>query len=353
MGKSDHINFGDILMAGYWAAWVAELGLEPMLVNPTDEFYEHVRLMVPGVKRTLLQAVRPNDVLAGIYFGGGYFGQTITSPLGWIGKWGNESPFWRFHLYLSKNKIPYAGFSVEIGPIFNFAAKKKITSIISSASLFVARNNKSASYASKLTNKSIPEGGDVIFEVESSCIDKNTGNLGVDKLAVHVTDKVSNRSARTRSFLNAIVAVDGIRAMSEVILIFDAPASDDQLEAVKWLTERIQSPTRISHFKNCRETINSVSACSHLITTKLHLGVTALAKRKNVLCFSDHPKVARFYKQNKFESNLETFNFSSGTQKKRQISKFISTKKIVRRPNVENFYEVETKRWLMSLEGAI
>ena len=36
MGKSDHINFGDILMAGYWAAWVAELGLEPMLVNPTD-----------------------------------------------------------------------------------------------------------------------------------------------------------------------------------------------------------------------------------------------------------------------------------------------------------------------------
>lgn len=347
VGKSAHQNFGDILMAGLVARWVVEMGFQPVLFSQSKEFSRHVEGIEPKCLSTSSLESEKN-VIAGIFYGGGYFGHNYFGFKKWGNDWLKEAYFESAYEYLCNCGIPYAVYSVEFGPIYNRKVRDIVKSIILKSDQVVTRNSRSSKYVKKITGKEVENGGDIIFSTFNKGGHKGGECIDGTEIVIHYTDKVSYKNLWTISYLSSIKdALEGAGVKKVTFVSDSAEVLIDQ-KVVSEFTS-VANVSRVD-FVDVSHLMEKIATCTHLITTKLHLGVLALSMGKNVLCVSDHPKIKRFYMDLNLENKLISFYFSPKFLKNKKIKEFLGQKHINNNRVHSCFdYESRIKGWLSAL----
>lgn len=90
-------------------------------------------------------------------------------------------------------------------------------------------------------------------------------------------------------------SVNNIDSIGEVVLFSDNEETTNLDKAFSEMLGSITKKVGIVRFNSLLDVIKAVNDSTHVITTKLHVGVSAISMGKMVLCLSDTPKSRRFY----------------------------------------------------------
>jgi len=315
-------NFGDVLLGRIYTDWIAESGIE--VVAP-----KAISLVLSELPNATKGSCTDADAL--IYIGGGYFGEPPRSFLGRY-KWGFRMI--RYHLsssirfIIQNKKIAIVG--VGVGPVTNFIARMGVTIVSRKASLVVVRDNQSKKYleysvgrkpinvapdaALTLTRGKFSEPMNLAaMQLENKADGKEVIGIHFDKQAAG-DDEWRLLWSETLDWLNSMDVF--------VLLLVDqknTPVLEVQLEEYRKYSKQLLNAS-IYTYKTVDHLVGTISACSVILTTKLHVAIVGTALDIPVYSLSCHTKTKRFYEQ----LGMPDLCLPMGSWTKQSLSTFFS-----------------------------
>lgn len=300
LGKVNHDNYGDTLMVMIVASCLIDCGYSVSVVEPG--LFLEKQLKQYGLAVNYLDVDSINSAYeVAIYTGGGYFAHNFVNGQKWCKRWLNEGYFIRTAKKLTECKIPYYVFSVEVGPIRNAEMRMAVKNILESAKKVVCRNSESVNFIRTSLCSDVGEvGPDMVFSEIGEFVDRFHDSTIVDPfckvLGIHITDKFNGSNLIKRLFVRDVLESIRLSNFTKIILFSDNEETVNLDSAFKFIEENLDGNYEIVRFSGVKNVIDKLMETTHVLTTKLHVGVSAMALGKRVICFSDTPKSKRFYR---------------------------------------------------------
>lgn len=293
-------NFGDVLIMRIFEKWICQAELDSDIYIPSLEpAFFYLRLTKPpsGVDQWKPDAI--------IFAGGGYFG----GPSSKIRRW-TRRLYRRFGSIAAKAIIaraPVAIIAAGVGPLPNTATRFLVRNVTKQARVITVRDEESASALKGLgiPPEAVQVTADVVFGVDRTELLELFPTTTNSIVTCRTTPAVglhlyqgTGSSATFSSLLNAVQRFHtrlGIKLA--VYLISDFAGSSAQLGAAEILKTKYGIPVTVIPYSTPGNLIHLLSTLDLVITTKLHVGITAVGLGVKTLAFPFHSKVPRFYNQ--------------------------------------------------------
>jgi polysaccharide pyruvyl transferase WcaK-like protein len=327
VGQADHDNFGDSLIFAVYVAKLNALGLRPKIVDATPIFIQ--RLAELGLSSDPLPRERIGTTKgpsAAIFIGGGYLGQPELSWIRWQYKFIRSGAFLDTSNRLREASIPIYVEGPECGPYYGPIIKNHIRSVMKGARSIAFRNTASQADAKGLGLHDAEYIPDVVLGSMGFLFPDMSSTGESHSLSVHATRKLFSDhwvARRHRKLLSAVVADQKFDSVS---VIFDQAITSIEANARVWLEGLGVSTTQLLRYEGVEPLCRHLATASHVVTTKLHVGVTALSLGKRVACISSGHKNRRFYNDAGLPNAVVDFYFTSTAHKFAAISSAFSTK---------------------------
>lgn len=292
-------NFGDVLLGRIYSDWLSQCGCQ---------------VYAPKAKQTVLDEM-PNacrgdfssaDALA--YIGGGYFGEP---PRRFLGKYRWGFRMMRYHLsasipFILKRK-PISITGVGVGPVTNFIAWLGVALVSRLAKLVVVRDTVSRDYlVSHWGSKNVYVAPDVALTVS-----RNNFSQKMKKAADELYTKLPNKEIIALHYdqqaatdeqwqllwnetLNWLEGKD-----AHILLLTDqknTPVIEAQMAEYAQYQSLIKNSS-IYTYDSVDHLIGTLSSCSIILTTKLHVAIVGTALEVPAYALACHTKTQRFFNQ--------------------------------------------------------
>lgn len=328
-GAYENENFGDELLIAIQANWIQEHGLNVCLPFASPVYKEQIE----SSSASDIEGLKKSSHL--IYTGGGYFGEP------------NHKQFkWGINFYRKNHHIPSAIFKREnkkyiisgvgAGPVTNPFTRRTIVKICNSAEKVIVRDNESWSYLKGygVNPSKLLTAADVVLTLKKE--DLSTEILNEVKVnlkrkpekfyfGIHigVSPDDQNYSEQVKSVMNSLAQIIKERQNIVPVLIADKRnAHSTQEIAIEYMSSLLDFKPIIFRHSNIWNTCALLSMLDGVITTKLHIGITAYSLGTKTFGIAAHQKTRRFYNQiNKSEYFFELGEIDSNTITK--IEKFL------------------------------
>lgn len=341
-GRVNHDNYGDTLMVAIVAEYCAEAGYDVFVVGSGDFLVRQLKEIGIDIKNIDRESIYKYDFDKCIFTGGGYLAHNFFNGKSWCRKWLNDGYFTDIYDYLKSKNIPYCVLSVEVGPIKSPLMRAAVRSVFNDAKFVYVRNQQSLLFTKRnITNSAHINYSDdmVLTELDylvSSMQKKNLLSCSIEEadspiIGIHVTDKFDGSNFLKKEFVKQLVAaINENSNLKRIYLFSDNEETTNLDDAFKYLVENLSKKKNISihRFHSLREVIEIINQCSHVFTTKLHVGVSSISLGKHVLCLSDTPKSKRFYNSLSLSDSHKYFYLRNPFLTKKYIVDFISESKI-------------------------
>lgn len=281
-------NFGDALFMELFKSWIED-DVEVVVPFACEKIRKELKF---SEKKGIKALMNSSGV---IFTGGGYFGERKYKRLKW------NIRFMIYHGFLGCAlrllKKPYIIVGVGAGPITNIFIRKIIGFILAGAQKISVRDIQSYEFIKtlKINMDKVEVTTDSALLYDTDELKKNSCSLS-KKILIHL-DKAPSQSKKMTLLL------EGIREYYfgknvEIYLITDTVDSKNQLlfiEEGKQIFEGMS--LNVNYYNSPKEMVKFLSEMNLIITTKLHIGILGVKLKKNVLSFSNHIKIQRFYQQ--------------------------------------------------------
>ena len=294
-------NFGDTLLMHITRGWLE--GVSPrvevrMPFVPTDLLGEHDPGPIRG-PRALLGA----DMF--VYGGGGYMGEPPQDPARWSLRlaWRHLLPGLAMTLW--RRTVTICG--VGAGPLTHPLARALIRPILRRARPVTVRDEPSRAtlvalganpdtvetttdLALSLRRETLPE--DAVGHARAWVAALPTG----PRLGVHLSPSVAP-GAPGRLLLDEVVAYALAHPEVQLVALTDQRGAAGQAAVAAEVERRLPSRTHVYAYDGPWRLTALLAELDAVVTTKLHVGIVAVALDTPVLSYPTHTKTPRFYAQ--------------------------------------------------------
>lgn len=304
-------NYGDFLYGKIIYDYLIEkLKVEPKNItfyNPSDYFKKYIdRNRTTDLKGNIAKA----DIA--IYIPGGYFGEGHNAS--WKETLIQTKRFIPFGIKCISRKVPFAVIGVGAGPNNNLLFRNCIKYVINHADTITVRDKESFDALKLLGYSEALCCADPIIAFDMERYDSESmGDTACDEVVHELA-----RNDKKGILVHFNHSKEAAEKFGWAINIFvkNNPSyypvvSSDQLLSVEddlvAIFEKAYGSKEFLRYKydNPFEFGSLISHMCFVLTSKLHVGVTAASKGKSVLAAAVHPeKTVRFYKQIHSESNF-------------------------------------------------
>lgn len=286
-------NYGDILLEIIFARWVREQFPNSLINLPLGRKSKATDL---DVDRTGLINLCKSSAL--IFFGGGYFGERPHHKHRWAIR-----NFFRhaiIGIIAIIFRIPYAIIGVEFGPISVSWFKKICLLIAKHARVVVVRNPESETFLKDNGIVNAIVSVDAVLSISDLYPPKS--NKSMDKnIVIHCNGVHCTQQTLQYVIDTMITSLSYHFAKFHVTFVMDSSGCNyyqqPYFSPILRLLESRGIRYEVYEYSNCAGIINCVQEADFVITTKLHLGITAAALDKRVLSLWLHNKTPRLHKQ--------------------------------------------------------
>ncbi|WP_130860457.1 polysaccharide pyruvyl transferase family protein [Gracilibacillus phocaeensis] len=301
-GAYENENFGDELLIAIQAKWLQNEGFEVALPFAVNVYREQIN----SSSDKGINALQNSEKL--IYTGGGYFGEPNHKTI----KWGINFFRKKHHIpakIFNKKGKEYLICGIGAGPITNLFTRIKVVQICNTAKKTIVRDIESYNYLLKygVKEEKLSIAADVVLSLRNDDLnedvikkvkkyinrDENKFYLGIH---VGVSPNDSNYSTQINCIIESLAKIVNKKSVIPV-LIADKRNSKVQEEALNKLVSLFKESPLIYRHKNIWETSALLSMLDAVITTKLHVGITAYTMGTKAFGIAAHQKTKRFYKQ--------------------------------------------------------
>ena len=284
------INYGDILLIRLYSKWISEAYGDKVLINYPLADQKIIKNF--STNRGLTGLINLCRSKALIYVGGGHFGEPPNNVSQWTKR--NFKRHIVVGLIAILFHIPIAVMGLEYGPLTNKIYRFCVLFITKQAKLVVVRNEESKSFLQENGfDKAIVCPDAVLALSEYIKPAKNMNSFpfvllhlyGIYK-NIDVLDVLLEQICRLKN-CNTILISDNLRSY------YSSPRYDIVLE--KFNKKGINY--KIIAYSGVDDLIDIINKSTFVVTTKLHVGITAAALNKRVFSIYEHPKTKRFHRQ--------------------------------------------------------
>lgn len=296
-GSYFHHNFGDILLMDILTKWIREYDKNYKVFLPfaPDDTTKSI-----GADGNGISSIFKADAL--VYGGGGYFGEPPKNQY----KWGLRAI--QRHVppgtLIRLRKKPYAIIGVGAGPVSNPLTKTLYTNICKNARVISVRDEESKEFLVEcgLDEKRVIKTSDIVVQltrkdISEQWFQKVKKDLAVlsqpIKFGVHLGR--SNFPEKIEIIRDEIIDLAKNNSDIGLVLICDwkgkYPSVLDEIQ--NQIPNQSIIVPYVDHWYLCA----LLGSLDLVITTKLHVGITAVALGKFVISVPAHTKTPRFYKQ--------------------------------------------------------
>lgn len=285
------INYGDILLIKIFYEWIKNAYPKYDICMPLLD----TKLIkeLPECKRGIINFLK-SDLL--IFCGGGYFGEKPS-----------HKQYWAFRNFFRHGllgliafifHIPYAIIGVETGPITAKWFRKVVVFICKRAKVVIVRNEESKDFLTKNGVEGVSNSLDAVLSLSEIVPIKNIEDTK-KIIAIHIAEILQHKQQYLEFCKNLIDVLKEDSIDVQIKFIFDNPINDriHHYEDLFSLFSDAKISYEILLYTDHETTIREINESTHVITTKLHVGITGAALNKPVLSLYIHPKTIRLHKQ--------------------------------------------------------
>ena len=287
------VNYGDILLIRLYSKWISEVYGNKVLIN-----YPHADPKIiktnnySSNRRGLTGLINLCRSKALIYVGGGYFGEPPINVTRWSKR--NFKRHIVVGLIAILFRIPIAIIGLEYGPLTNKMYRFCVLLITRHSKVVVVRNEESKSFLEENGfNKAIVCPDAVLALSEYIKPVKNMDNAPI--ILLHIKSIYQNLDVLD-VLLEEICRLKNYKT----ILVSDNRGSYYSHPQYDIVLERFNKKDihyEIIAYSGVDDLIDIIKKSTFVITTKLHVGITAAALNKRVFSIYKHPKTKRFHRQ--------------------------------------------------------
>lgn len=317
VGRADHDNFGDSLIFAFYVNSLNSTSRKAYILGASSIFIDRLHECNMECDSIELEDVSTDDLV--FFVGGGYFGEPDVGRRGWNERFISDGFFGSVRSWLISKNIQYYVHGVEVGPLSSPEVKRIVSDLLGNAKSVVVRNEASQLYCEdELGLHSVSMYRDVVYEEtkQFACLIGVCRDSEPEGVIIHATGKVLKAnplSCLARVKLRKMIRNLGV---SKVTILFDQTSFPELVpRAQKYAKALCEDGLKaeVKEYCGLESVLSAISSAEYVITTKLHVGVTALALGGRVLCYSSMPKNIRFYDEvfqgNGRKSLLSLFNY--------------------------------------------
>lgn len=326
VGQADHDNFGDSLIYYCYLSMLREAGHDADILNASKKFIDRiVYLNMPVSSVTDKNISKIQSQYDGVIFiPGGYFGCPDFTDIMWQKKWIKSDYFKSVFENIDKLSIPVYVHGAEAGPFAKPLVFKYFKNVICTARKVYVRNVGSSLYIEnnmKVKSDVLP---DFIFSLKNFF--KEIESKKKFKLGIHITGKVFADNFLARKFMSTLIDVINDNKIESVLLFSDQNIPERFRKSLAFFKNSLDNTVNleIRDYDDMSSVILNASECDTLLTSKLHVGVTGLVYNAKVLCIASHPKLKRFYQDNKLSKYYLNYFLTSVKTKKEKINEVLN-----------------------------
>lgn len=313
-------NYGDILLVNLFARWIREACPNVIINMPKGKCSKANDLEYDTTG--FINLFRSKAL---VFCGGGYFGEQPQNPKKWAIR--NFLRHGIIGLFAIIFRIPFIIVGVEFGPISSLWFRKYCIWMAKHAKHLVVRNPESLLFVQNngITNAKLS--ADAILAL-STIIDPCETNKescpivlihfnGIEKYSQNYTYFISKIAESARSCLGDF----------KLLFISDGPGYCYEAPYFKETFSHLKDlhiEYTILEYTNCNNLIQIINSASYVFTTKLHVGITAAALKKNVFSIWMHPKTPRLHNSIINGHNCIPFNDIQPEDLNNKLERFFS-----------------------------
>lgn len=292
-------NFGDMLLLGLFCKWIR--GSVDGVAVSLPFAQERVRCILGAQYRGFRRLLTANAL---VYGGGGYFGEQPYNPI----RWGyvNLARHAPAATVMRARRKPFAIIGVGVGPITNIWTRKAVLRACAAAEVLAVRDEESYDYLRRIGLRR----SDVVITADAALTIGEEHNVAAREIEPSTMGKQSLRigvhlytpKAMAGIVEPAVVAIHAfVQDHPETEFVFFDDTSVGLSKEIATLRNQFMQrwPTRIryQHYKDVWSLVALIRSLDMVVTTKLHVGIVAMALGIPVAAFPYHPKVERLYRQ--------------------------------------------------------
>ena len=280
-------NYGDILLVNLFAKWIKEICPDCIINMPLADKKKTKEL--PEGLTGIGNLLRSKCL---IFCGGGYFGEQSQNKKRWAFR--NFLRHGIVGLLCILFKIPYAIIGVEFGPLSITWFRKVSILIARHAKVLVVRNVESKFFLEKCGVENVILSADAVLTL--SDIVKPIKNRDKKEILFHIPNIFLNLE-----ILKPIISfISNKRNDYSIALINDS--FEPIFEAIEYkplfeMLEESGVKFEVYSYSGYKQLINQINNSKYIITTKLHVGITAAALNIRPLSLWYHHKTPRLHTQ--------------------------------------------------------
>lgn len=290
-------NFGDVLIQVLLARKLtASLNADVFFPRGTREFAVDSQQKVGGLWRL--------PFADAVVFGpGGYLGERRYGQKAW------NRRLQRYHGQMFKGaklfRRPLFVFGAGVGPLSDPKSRALVRDILDYASFIQLRDEASAEYAAEMgiDRSRISVVPDIALSLDPASLPEanlarareTLGPMTQPVVGLHLPVSTSFEGANAETLRQDALALVKSQQDITFVLLFDSPT---QKLPSGFEQSLLTQPNVVkTYYTNPDDLLAAISLCSHVVTTKLHVGICATALCVNPIGIYFHPKVVRFYSQ--------------------------------------------------------
>ena len=308
-GNYFEVNYGDILLIRLYSKWISEAYGDKVLINYPLADQKTINNFTTNRGLTGLINLCRSKAL--IYVGGGHFGEPPNNVTHWSKR--NFKRHIVVGLIAILFRIPIAIIGLEYGPLTNKIYRFCVLLITKYAKLVVVRNDESKSFLQENGFKKAIVCPDAVLALSEYIKPAKNAN-SIPFILLHLS-----RIYKNIDLLDVLLEQICQLKNSKTILISDNRGSYYSSPRYNNVLERFNKKGidyEIIAYPGVDELIDLINKSTFVITTKLHVGITAAALNKRVFSIYNHPKTKRFHCQ---IGNIYCIPLSEGGENNKEL----------------------------------
>lgn len=285
-------NYGDILLMNIFAKWTRDC-LQGCVIN-MPLAHRSLAKDLDYDSTGFLNLIRSNVL---VFCGGGYFGEQPHNPRKWARR--NFLRHGIVGLVALIFNIPYAIIGVEFGPISSSWFRIFCIFLAKHAKIVVVRNQNSKEFLQSNGVDNVILSNDAVLSL-SDIVEPKENQGSKKQILIHFSGLKSSPEILKKLVISVIRSADYCIGNYSITFISDTPGkvySGSQYEPLFKFLDDNSINYGIKDFNNCNSLIELINQSDYIITSKLHVGITAAALNKRVLSLWAHPKTKRLHSQ--------------------------------------------------------
>ena len=302
-------NYGDILLINIFNSWIKH-EYPDCIINLPLANKNRINELPDGTVG-LINLLRSKAL---VYCGGGYFGEPPKNKA----KWARRNFFRHAIIGIIAIifKIPYAIIGVEFGPISTNWFRKVCICIAKHAKVIVVRNESSKHYLESNGVEKVVASADAVLSL-SSVVSVIHESNAISTILIHINmpNKLPDNYASVMSKL--LNAIDKTFSRYKIFFISDGDGNyynNEVCEEIFNSVLRRGVDFEVVKYDGYKKLIDIINHADYVITSKLHVGITAAALDKRVLSLWVHNKTPRLHNQIGNANNCIPFSDESNLE---------------------------------------